>query len=735
MDKFDEMVEELELNEDLVECKECFDLFPKADCVKDKLGYICPACHRAVRRGEDSRINSRTITTDLFDQDFPEVDDYDPDTVTDYADDPKLADAFDYLIDDEVEAIDGYDKVSEVVQDSELDPEDKDAALEVLDHIKDEEEEHIDELKDVHPEGVEDDDLDELFDIKLDAKGFGGTGNNVHVGPGSMPLVSSLEEVEEGEELTEACTWTCVFDGTEVGTVEAASEAEALEKMQVEYPEYPYGDYDGCFEVRKALQEGPGRFIKNLAKNVADGVRRVKDKDSGKIIDTFFENGYVLWCVAPNGVEVPDEDQSTADTVAAALEAAKALSKNHPKVTVFVFANKIDTSELSQAARRLAQPYKGNDEGHIFIASLKGGNFVKDESKAIADKLFEVRRNDAKLAKLLEPALGKKDKTKEPDPEPTPDPDPEPTPEPEPAPEPKEEKPAEEEPAPTEDPVEEPTEDTEEPAPDPDADPVLNIDMDAVDIPEPAPAEEPTGDKETPAEDSAEDATPAEDKATISKRAAKRKRQERNRKIRAALKSAGIADSELAKLTNDTMAQLRKAILGESLLHVLNESLAESFEVKPGRGKTGKLFDTLDAAVDYINSGMKSQESETFILYNESDDEMIWIDRYHERDGQDLGYTVSRQKDKSVSFDKKTGLSVVEKSEADADLKTMVIEEAGRMKLYNAAAKLAKFDFVKELKKSSYVDFENKVIHCNPDEQLHAQIKTIVDQLRNAAGK
>ena len=142
MDKFDEMVEELERNEDLVECKECFDLFPKADCVKDKLGYICPACYRAAHRGEDSRINSKTITTDLFDQDFPEVDDYDPGTVTDYADDPKLADAFDFLINDEVEAIDGYNKVSKVVQDSELDPEDKDATLEVLNHIKDEEKEH-----------------------------------------------------------------------------------------------------------------------------------------------------------------------------------------------------------------------------------------------------------------------------------------------------------------------------------------------------------------------------------------------------------------------------------------------------------------------------------------------------------------------------------------------------------------------------------------------------------------
>ena len=530
MDKFDEMVEELERNEDLVECKECFDLFPKADCVKDKLGYICPACYRAAHRGEDSRINSKTITTDLFDQDFPEVDDYDPGTVTDYTDDPKLADAFDFLINDEVEAIDGYNKVSKVVQDSELDPEDKDATLEVLNHIKDEEKEHIDELTDIYPEGVEGEDQDELLDIKPDTKGFSDTGNNAHVSPESTPLVPSLDEAEEGDELAEACTWTCVFDGTEVGTVEAASEAEALEKMQVEYPEYPYGEYDGCFEVHKTLQEGAGRFIKNLAKNIAGGVRRIKDKDSGKIIDTFFENGYILWCVAPNGVEVPEEDKSTADTVAAALEAAKALSENHPKVTVFVFANKIDTSELSSAARRLAQPYKGNDEGYVFIANLRGGKFVKDESKAIADKLFDVRRNDAKLAKLLEPALSKKDNTKKSDPEPTPDSVPDT--------EPKEEKPYKEEPAPTE---------------------------------------------ETYAEDSTKDTIPTKDKATISNSTTKRNRQERNRKIRAALKSAGIADSELAKLTNDTMAQLRKAILGESLLHVPNESLTESFEVKPDR--------------------------------------------------------------------------------------------------------------------------------------------------------
>lgn len=43
--------------------------------------------------------------------------------------------------------------------------------------------------------------------------------------------------------------WICVFDGHEVGTVTAKTEDEAVEKMQHEYPEYPYGIYDGCFDV------------------------------------------------------------------------------------------------------------------------------------------------------------------------------------------------------------------------------------------------------------------------------------------------------------------------------------------------------------------------------------------------------------------------------------------------------------------------------------------------------
>ena len=84
--------------------------------------------------------------------------------------------------------------------------------------------------------------------------------------------------------------------------------------------------------------------------------------------------------------------------------------------------------------------------------------------------------------------------------------------------------------------------------------------------------------------------------------------------------------------------------------HVKTEACNEAYGVKLGRGKPVEEFDTLEAAIKNINDGMKSRSSETFVLYN-GDAEMIWIDRYAERDGHDLGYTVSRHDDKSVTFD------------------------------------------------------------------------------------
>lgn len=151
-DEFDDMVEALEEQEDMVECKECFDLFPKTDCDKVELGYVCPTCRRVMSAPAEPEITSADITTGLYDQEFPDVSEYDPDSTKDWGSEPTVADALSDLIANEYEAIDGYEVADETVQHSELPEEEKEELLDTLDHIKEEEEEHIDELKDVCPE-------------------------------------------------------------------------------------------------------------------------------------------------------------------------------------------------------------------------------------------------------------------------------------------------------------------------------------------------------------------------------------------------------------------------------------------------------------------------------------------------------------------------------------------------------------------------------------------------------
>lgn len=153
-----ELVETLEENEDEVECKECFDLFPKADCIKVEFGYICPTCAEGGTVSEE----------DLFKMDFPEYEKF-RDTEDEF-DDSKLAmsdedvarvnepfeaedeidpistpeEAVPFLVSDEEEAIAGYEKAAAVVAESDL--ENKEEILDTIEHIKEEEEEHIEEL-------------------------------------------------------------------------------------------------------------------------------------------------------------------------------------------------------------------------------------------------------------------------------------------------------------------------------------------------------------------------------------------------------------------------------------------------------------------------------------------------------------------------------------------------------------------------------------------------------------
>ena len=152
----DNLVETLEENEDTVECKECFDLFPKVDCIKVDLGYICPVCAEGGTVSEE----------DLFKMDFPEYEKFQggndmiseepmipaesseevPPTVETEEVDPISTpeEAVPFLVKDEEEAIAGYERAAEVVADSDL--ENKEEILDTIEHIKEEEEEHIEEL-------------------------------------------------------------------------------------------------------------------------------------------------------------------------------------------------------------------------------------------------------------------------------------------------------------------------------------------------------------------------------------------------------------------------------------------------------------------------------------------------------------------------------------------------------------------------------------------------------------
>ena len=157
-ESLDNLVEDMEENEDMVECKECFDLFPKADCVKLAFGYICPTCNHG----------SEVADSDIFKIEFPEYEKFsgteeeyptvevenEPETVElemENENDPISTpeEAVPFLVNDEVEAVAGYEKAAEVVADSDL--ENKEEILDTIDHIKEEEEEHIEELQDLMP--------------------------------------------------------------------------------------------------------------------------------------------------------------------------------------------------------------------------------------------------------------------------------------------------------------------------------------------------------------------------------------------------------------------------------------------------------------------------------------------------------------------------------------------------------------------------------------------------------
>lgn len=186
-ESMDNLVETLEESEDTVECKECFDLFPKADCIKLDIGYVCPTCAECGVVSED----------EIFKIDFPEYEKFSdgnamvpeepiiPEEPVEPTEEIPAADPEDpeneinpisipeeavpFLVRDEEEAIAGYEKAAEVVAESDL--ENKEEILDTIEHIKEEEEEHIEELTELldgEEEKVSEDPEDE--NVKEDAE-------------------------------------------------------------------------------------------------------------------------------------------------------------------------------------------------------------------------------------------------------------------------------------------------------------------------------------------------------------------------------------------------------------------------------------------------------------------------------------------------------------------------------------------------------------------------------------
>ena len=185
----DALVETLEENEDLVECKECFELFPKEDCIKLEVGYLCPHCYSIHCKDKECTEDESVALLDVADEDvfkvdFPEVEKFSfsdenemiPDEPTPEVENEPISEpecvgpeceapveapvtkeeTVDFLVKDEEEAIAGYEKAKvEIAANPELDEQEKEKIFDTLEHIKGEEAEHIEELEDLVDEPEE----------------------------------------------------------------------------------------------------------------------------------------------------------------------------------------------------------------------------------------------------------------------------------------------------------------------------------------------------------------------------------------------------------------------------------------------------------------------------------------------------------------------------------------------------------------------------------------------------
>ena len=182
-ESMDNLVETLEENEDEVECKECFELFPKVDCVRVDIGYVCPTCagHGIVS------------DEDIFKVEFPEYE--------------KMNLGNDMI---PAEPVTEVEPAAEVEPTPEVEPE-------------------VEPIEEVPAEEPTEEPVDE-----------------------NDPVSEDETPIDENSTLK---TWTCWYEGDDIGTVEAATEEEAAEAMMAKYPEYQYNNTDWGVSPADELDE------------------------------------------------------------------------------------------------------------------------------------------------------------------------------------------------------------------------------------------------------------------------------------------------------------------------------------------------------------------------------------------------------------------------------------------------------------------------------------------------
>ena len=260
----EQLVEEMEENEDMVECTWCNDLFPKDECRYEvDLGYLCSRCEAAIKsRGEtltfkennywdfldeevrprdpfdhhdpdydedeaadyiaykvdqawDSRYDDALDTLDFFNEDFDDPVDEEEVEESIFAEAESVEDVVDILVKDEEEAIAAYEEAAEKIEEL-ASEENIEETKEILDHIKEEEEEHIEELKELLPEEDETSEIsDEAEEVVEEAIKM--TKNELlnKEGTDDVDLVNAGREPEERVELVEALMIDCPECGGE----------------------------------------------------------------------------------------------------------------------------------------------------------------------------------------------------------------------------------------------------------------------------------------------------------------------------------------------------------------------------------------------------------------------------------------------------------------------------------------------------------------------------------------